>query len=270
MSGHSYLTANKQMLMQVCSQRNILSSKVLLSSFKCSFYNVSALLPLFGVWNVTVQYRFCTRFYARANDNMSILSNDDASMRLCARRPYQVVVAATCDMGIGKDGKLPWRLPSDLKFFKQLTMSTSDPGKRNAVVMGRKTWESIPPLYRPLPGRLNVVLTRCGSFNIASLENVEVCTSIHSALELLAEAPYCSSIEKVFVIGGGQILREALNAPECHAIHITKIETSIECDTFIPPIDLSLFQLWYSSQPLMENNIQFSFVTYVRVGNTSF
>lgn len=64
--------------------------------------------------------------------------------------------------------------------------------------------------------------------------------------------------------------REALNAPECDAIHITKIETSIECDTFIPPIDLSLFQLWYSSQPLMENNIQFSFVTYVRVGNTSF
>ncbi|ESR48282.1 hypothetical protein CICLE_v10002350mg [Citrus x clementina] len=196
---------------------------------------------------------------------MSILTNDNASMHLRARRPYQVVVAATRNMGIGKDGKLPWNLPSDLKFFKQLTMSTSDPGKRNAVVMGRKTWESIPPLYRPLPGRLNVVLTRSGGFNIASLENVEICGSIHLALELLAEPPYCSSIEKVFVIGGGQILREALNAPECDAIHITKIETSIECDTFIPAIDLSLFQHRYSSQPLVENNIQFSFVTYVRM-----
>lgn len=261
------------MLMQLCSQRRILSSKVLLSSLKCSFHNldsVSGLLPLSRVSIVTVKYRFCTRFYVGANDNMSVLSNDNASMHPRVRRRYQVVVAATRDMGIGKDGKLPWYLPSDLKFFKQLTMSTSDPGKRNAVVMGRKTWESIPPLYRPLPGRLNVVLTHSGSLNIASLENVEVCRSIHSALELLAEAPYCSSIEKVFVIGGGQILREALNAPDCAAIHITKIETSIECDTFIPAIDLSLFQLWYSSQPLVENNIQFSFVTYVRVGNTSF
>lgn len=259
--------------MQLCSQRSILSSKVLLSSFRRSFYNidyVSAMLPLFRVSNVTVKYRFCTRFYVGVNNNMSTLSNDNASMHLRARRPYQVVVAATRNMGIGKDGKLPWNLPSDLKFFKQLTMSTSDPGKRNAVVMGRKTWESIPPLYRPLPGRLNVVLTRSGGFNIASLENVEICGSIHLALELLAEPPYCSSIEKVFVIGGGQILREALNAPECDAIHITKIETSIECDTFIPAIDLSLFQHRYSSQPLVENNIQFSFVTYVRVGNTSF
>ncbi|KAF9588292.1 hypothetical protein IFM89_008709 [Coptis chinensis] len=73
-------------------------------------------------------------------------------------RSYQVVVATTQTMGIGKDGKLPWNLPSDLKFFKEVTMVTPDPGKRNAVIIGRKTWESIPPEKRPLPGRLNVVL----------------------------------------------------------------------------------------------------------------
>jgi len=123
------------------------------------------------------------------------------------QRTFQVVVAATREMGIGKDGKLPWRLPSDLKFFKEITMTTSDPLKKNAVIMGRKTWESIPTRNRPLPGRLNVVLTRSGSFDIATAENVVICGSMNSALDLLAASPYCFSTEKVFVIGGGQVLR---------------------------------------------------------------
>ncbi|XP_030950567.1 bifunctional dihydrofolate reductase-thymidylate synthase-like isoform X3 [Quercus lobata] len=193
------------------------------------------------------------------------VSNGDVDVGADNQRTYQVVVAATRDMGIGKDGKLPWRLPSDLKFFKELTMTTSDPGKKNAVVMGRKTWESIPPKYRPLPGRLNVVLARSGNFDIATAEDVVTCGNIPSALKLLAESPYSLSIERVFIIGGGQILRETLNAPQCAAIHITEIETSIECDTFIPTIDFSVFQPWYSSPPLVENNIQYSFASYVRV-----
>lgn len=185
------------------------------------------------------------------------------------QRTFQVVVAATREMGIGKDGKLPWRLPSDLKFFKEVTMTTSDPMKKNAVIMGRKTWESIPTQFRPLPGRLNVVLTRSGSFNIATAENVVSCGSMDSALDLLAASPYCFSTEKVFVIGGGQVLREALNAPGCDAIHFTDIETSIDCDTFVPPIDLTVFQPWYSSFPSIENNIRYSFTTYVRVRSSA-
>ena len=57
-------------------------------------------------------------------------------------------------------GSLPWNLPGDLRYFKELTSRTTDPAKRNAVIMGRKTWESIPPKFRPLPGRVNVVLSR--------------------------------------------------------------------------------------------------------------
>ncbi|KAF9620068.1 hypothetical protein IFM89_010718 [Coptis chinensis] len=184
-------------------------------------------------------------------------------------RTYQVIVAATPSMGIGKDGKLPWRLPSDLNFFKEVTMTTSELGKTNAVIMGRKTWESIPQKYRPLPGRLNVVLTRFGSSNIASAENVVVCGGLASALEILAGPPYCLSIEKVFVIGGGQIFSEALNAPECEAIHITEIETNIECDTFMPSIDSKHFRLWYSSFPLVQDNIRHSFATYIRLRSSA-
>ena len=142
-----------------------------------------------------------------ASDTVVSLPNGNANIQPDPRRTYQVVVAATRDMGIGKDGKLPWRLPSDMKIFKDITMTVSDTVKKNAVIMGRKTWESIPLEHRPLPGRLNVVLTRSGSFDIATAENVVICGSMASALELLAASPYCLSIEKVFVIGGGQILR---------------------------------------------------------------
>uniref|UniRef100_A0ACD5W3W8 Uncharacterized protein n=1 Tax=Avena sativa TaxID=4498 RepID=A0ACD5W3W8_AVESA len=191
------------------------------------------------------------------------LANGDSQNSL--QRNYQVVVAATRDMGIGKDGVLPWKLPGDLKFFKKVTQTTSDPAKKNAVIMGRKTWESIPLQARPLPGRLNVILTRSGSFDFATTENVVICRSMNSALELLASTPYCLSIEKVFVIGGGQILREALNGPACEAIHLTDIQSNIECDTFIPPVDFSVFQPWCSSLPVVESNIRHSFVTFVRV-----
>ncbi|XP_042482702.1 putative bifunctional dihydrofolate reductase-thymidylate synthase isoform X2 [Macadamia integrifolia] len=224
----------------------------------------SLLQPL-GDLNVIGRHRSLFRFLFMAGETLASLPNGNANMHFDTQRAYQVVVAATQSMGIGKDGKLPWRLPSDLKFFKEVTKTTSDPLKKNAVIMGRKTWESIPLEHRPLPGRLNVVLTRSGSFDIATAENVVICGSLVSALELLAASPYSLSIEKVFVIGGGQIFKESLNAPGCEAIHITEIETSFECDTFIPPIDFSVFQPWYSTFPLVESNIRFSFVTYVRV-----
>lgn len=181
------------------------------------------------------------------------------------QRAYQVVVAATNQMGIGKDGKLPWTLPTDLKFFKELTLTTSDSAKKNAVVMGRKTWESIPAKYKPLSGRLNVVLTRSSGFDVANAENVVTCSSVESALDLLAQPPYRLSIEKVFVIGGGEVLRESLNGERCEAIHLTEIDTSIDCDTFVPTINTSAFQPWCSSLPTCENGLRFSFTTYVRV-----
>ena len=76
---------------------------------------------------------------------------------------FQLVVAAAKNMGIGKEGGLPWSLPGDMAYFKDLTSRTRDAAKQNAVIMGRRTWESIPAKFRPLKGRINVVLTRLAS-----------------------------------------------------------------------------------------------------------
>jgi dihydrofolate reductase len=73
-------------------------------------------------------------------------------------RRFSIVVAAAANSGIGRAGQLPWRLPGDLAFFKRVTSQVTGAG-RNAVIMGRKTWDSIPSKFRPLPGRLNIVIS---------------------------------------------------------------------------------------------------------------
>ncbi len=134
------------------------------------------------------------------------------------RRSFQIVVAATRERGIGKDGQLPWKLPTDMNFFKTVTSLTTSATKKNAVVMGRRTWESIPDKFRPLRGRLNVVLTRSSRKSLGispQHENVLVSDSFDSALALLAAPPLSSEVESVFVIGGGQVYRSVISLSLC-------------------------------------------------------
>ncbi|XP_030527037.1 putative bifunctional dihydrofolate reductase-thymidylate synthase isoform X2 [Rhodamnia argentea] len=260
-TGAAYSTSHPSLVVPIAS-----IVMVLLSSHKVGFYVTSLVLrssTWFGIRSaVAKRESSCWQYSVMAS---KIDGGGDANVRDASKRSYQVVVAATRDMGIGKDGKLPWKLPSDLKFFKELTSTTSDPRKKNAVLMGSRTWESIPLQFQPLSGRLNVILTRSGRVETELSEDVVLCGSRASALELLASSRYCSAIENVFVIGGGQLLREALNAPDCVAIHITEIEDHVDCDTFIPSIDLSVFRPWCASPPMVENDIRHSFVTYVRM-----
>ena len=75
-------------------------------------------------------------------------------------KPYNIIVVADFNSGIGKNGMLPWHLPGDMRHFKELTITAQSKSKKNAVIMGRKTWESIPEKFRPLKKRINSVLTR--------------------------------------------------------------------------------------------------------------
>ncbi|KAL3682689.1 hypothetical protein R1sor_000711 [Riccia sorocarpa] len=182
-------------------------------------------------------------------------------------RSYQIVVAALRNLGIGKDGQLPWKLPADMRFFADVTKQTRSSSKRNAVVMGRLTWDSLPVKFRPLKGRLNVILSR--TLKEEGLgDSTLVCRSVDSALTLLANPQYASDIETVFIIGGGEILRETMSAPLCDAIHWTEVAADVECDTFCPPVDKSIFTPWYASTPAVENNLRYSWITYVRRGSS--
>ena len=90
-----------------------------------------------------------------------------------------IVAACGKSLGIGLNGELPWRLKSEMKYFSETTTKTKDPSKINAVIMGRKTWESIPMKFRPLKNRYNIILSRQANYSL----NTEVDISFHMQLE---------------------------------------------------------------------------------------
>lgn len=135
-----------------------------------------------------------------------------------------LIVAMDMDRGIGKNNDLMWHLPSDMRFFKETTLE-------HIVVMGRKNYESIPEKYRPLPKRENVVLTRNESYVANN------CTIFHSLEECLK---HYKSEEKrtVFIIGGGEIYRQALGMKIIDEMYISHINNSYGADTFFPAFDM--------------------------------
>lgn len=134
-------------------------------------------------------------------------------MQVCA------VVAASENGVIGREGGLPWHVSSDLKLFKEITL-----GK--PVVMGRRTWESLP--RKPLPGRRNIVITRQADFVAEGAELV------HSVDEALA---VCAGEADVSIIGGGQVYAEAMSRTD--RIYLTRIHLEVDGDTFLPELKAS-------------------------------
>jgi dihydrofolate reductase len=127
------------------------------------------------------------------------------------------------ERGIGKNNDLMWHLAADMKFFKETTSG-------QIVVMGRKNWDSIPEKYRPLPNRENVVLTRNTDF---VAEGARVFHSLESSLNW-----YSGEEERtVFIIGGGEIYRQALDLKCVDELYITHVDAVYGADTFFPEFD---------------------------------
>ena len=127
-----------------------------------------------------------------------------------------LIAAVARNGALGKDNALLWHLPEDLKFFRRMTQGCP-------VVMGRKTWDSLPAKFRPLPGRRNVVLTRQAGLR---LEGAETAASLDEALERLSGAA------KVFVIGGAQLYAQAL--PRADELVLTEVHRDFEADVHFP------------------------------------
>lgn len=153
-----------------------------------------------------------------------------------------VVAAAAGSRGIGFQGQLPWRLPGDMKHFRLVTSTPPKPGQTNAVIMGRKTWDSIPPKFRPLPGRVNVILSRGGKHAVKGLPTSEaegsapvlVAASLDAAMVQLNARPDLGS---TFVIGGGQIYNAAMESGLVNRVVYTNVKglkDDAEFDAFFP------------------------------------
>lgn len=157
----------------------------------------------------------------------------------------QIVVAYARNRVIGRDNTLPWRLPGDLAHFKRSTMGCP-------IIMGRKTWES---LGRPLPGRLNVVVTRNADYEA---EGATLCSSLEAALAACGDAP------RVCIIGGEQLFNAAL--PLTHEIIATEIQADVEGDTWFPHIAADEWQEIERQPQPEENGYRYDFVLLRRKG----
>ncbi|XP_047492962.1 dihydrofolate reductase-like isoform X3 [Penaeus chinensis] len=150
-----------------------------------------------------------------------------------------------------------------MKYFSRMTKTTKSSEKQNAVMMGRKTWESIPDKFRPLPGRLNLVISSRANLPWNHIRQIQkwdpgpefmgstVCASFKEAID---EVHTRTEVESVWAIGGSSIYKMALESEHLHRIYLTRILKDFECDTFLPSFDPKKFQI--VTDPIVPNEIQ--------------
>lgn len=161
-----------------------------------------------------------------------------------------LIAALTKNKVIGKNNDLPWSLPDDMKFFMKTTTG-------HHVIMGRKNYESLPPKFRPLPNRTNLVITRQQNFQAPGCH---VYHTLHSAIDF-ANA---QGEEEVFIIGGAEIYKQAL--PVVQRMYLTEINAALEGDTFFPEFSKTEWkELSRQAHPKDERHpFSFDFVVYER------
>lgn len=165
-------------------------------------------------------------------------------------KDFSLIVSCTREKRvIGQNNSLIWRIPSDLKYFREKTIGEGN----NAVIMGRKTWESLPEKMRPLPLRQNIVLTS------VDIKNTLTAKSFNKALEL------CKNSNQVFVIGGAKVYEEAIKNANCREIFITEIlNENIDGDVHFPLINETIYKMTFISDEMEENGWKFRFKIYER------
>lgn len=168
-----------------------------------------------------------------------------------------LIVAMAENQTIGINNTLPWHLPHDLKYFKQVTMA-------KPIIMGRKTYESI---GRPLPGRTNIVITRQTDYQA---DGILVVNSLQQALDKAEDVGFIHGHEEVMIIGGAEIYQQALLQADC--LYITHVHANIEGDAFFPEVDWNDWQEFkredHAADPAGEaqkNPYDYSFVVYDRI-----
>ena len=157
-----------------------------------------------------------------------------------------LIAAVARNRVIGKDNQLLWHLPGDMRHFRETT-------RGKPVIMGRKTWESLPEKFRPLPGRLNIVVSRNPGY---VAPGATLAASLEDALKQVKDA------DEVFVIGGANLYRQAL--PFAERLYLTELTADFDGDTRFPEMPPEGWKELSRSQPMEENGLAYTFVVYQR------
>ncbi|KAI4825066.1 hypothetical protein KUCAC02_020765 [Chaenocephalus aceratus] len=157
------------------------------------------------------------------------------------RKPVRLIAAACNDMGIGKEGGMPWSLPSEFQSFLNRVTTVSRPGKFNMIVWGKTCWFSHPESTFPLPNTFHAVL----SLTLDSPPDHAhfVCSDLEAAVRLAGSPPLADLIETIWIVGGVQVYKEALLHRWCDLVYLTKVMADFDCDVFFPEFDRELFKL---------------------------
>ena len=169
-----------------------------------------------------------------------------------------IICAMDYKNGIGIDNSLPWNIKEDIQYFKKITQTVNDTSKINAVIMGRKTWETIPNKFRPLNNRLNIVLTRSNNLCIGP---DLVTNKIEFAIEYIKQL---NNIENIFIIGGSEVYNQFIGNTTKYKIdklYITHIHKKFNCNKFFPEIGSS-YILDKISELKRSNEIPYKFAVY--------
>ena len=172
-----------------------------------------------------------------------------------------MILAVDKKNGLGKNWKLPWYIKEDMMYFKDMTTRTKDPSKKNAVIMWRKTWESIPPRFKPLSNRINCILSRevkLESNNGNTNNLVLYFNSFENCLEKLDNR---EDLENIFIIWWAYLYNQVLNNPLLEKIYITRIKWDFKCDKFFDWIPDNFVSEWEWTE-LKEKKIKFYFEVY--------
>lgn len=152
-----------------------------------------------------------------------------------------------------------------MKFFAETTKRKSDPNKTNVLIMGRKTWAGIPENRRPLPGRINIVLSRNPDTSTYP-KGVLVCKSLEEAIAATEDGDLHGKVENVWIIGGGSVYNEAMESPNCDKLYLTEVKKTFECDAFFPGVPKD-FQVIESDEHVPkgvqeEDGLQYEYKVY--------
>ena len=177
---------------------------------------------------------------------------------------FSIILAVDDKNWLWKNNDLAWKISADLKYFKNITSSTTDLAKMNAIVMWRKTRESIPSKYRPLPQRLNCILTR-GIKNDDIGSPIDDFVLYFNSLErCLSELESKENVENIFIIGWANLYNQVLDNPMLDKIYLTKVKWDYDCDVFFDGVPDNFIVESYTDWEI-ENDIEYSFWTYKKV-----